>query len=234
MFLSKGKRVNYAARSVISPDPMIETSEIGIPMVFATKLTYPEPVTAYNVKELRQSVINGPEKYPGASAVQHEDGSVSMLSTFSMEQRVALANQLLTPQSSANTGFQRNELLDDNSANLNKKVLRHLRNGDMLLLNRQPTLHKPSIMAHKARVLPGEKTIRMHYANCNTYNADFDGDEMNVHFPQVCLVFCPRKMMMKVLQASCSRRIQQKTSTDAVSSCRSCRQTLTNDIRLLF
>jgi DNA-directed RNA polymerase I subunit RPA1 len=65
-----------------------------------------------------------------------------------------------------------------------KKVWRHLRTGDALLVNRQPTLHKPGIMAHKARVLMGEKVIRMHYANCNTYNADFDGDEMNVHMCQ--------------------------------------------------
>lgn len=61
---------------------------------------------------------------------------------------------------------------------------RHLQNGDVLLLNRQPTLHKPSIMAHKARILKGEKTLRLHYANCKAYNADFDGDEMNAHFPQ--------------------------------------------------
>ena len=66
----------------------------------------------------------------------------------------------------------------------NKQVLRHLRTGDILILNRQPTLHKPSMMAHRARVLTGERTIRMHYANCNSYNADFDGDEMNMHFPQ--------------------------------------------------
>lgn len=64
-------------------------------------------------------------------------------------------------------------------------MLRHLRSGDVLLVNRQPTLHKPSIMAHKARVLTGpHKTIRMHYVNCKTYNADFDGDEINLHFPQ--------------------------------------------------
>lgn len=63
-------------------------------------------------------------------------------------------------------------------------VYRHLQNGDVLLLNRQPTLHRPSIMAHMARVLKGEKTIRLHYANCKAYNADFDGDEMNAHFPQ--------------------------------------------------
>ena len=48
---------------------------------------------------------------------------------------------------------------------MNKKVYRHLEDGDLLILNRQPTLHKPSMMCHKARVLLGEKTIRMHYAN---------------------------------------------------------------------
>jgi len=65
-------------------------------------------------------------------------------------------------------------------------VGRQLKNGDMVLMNRQPSLHKPSIMAHYVRVLhdPQQKTIRMHYANCNTYNADYDGDEMNCHFPQ--------------------------------------------------
>jgi DNA-directed RNA polymerase I subunit RPA1 len=68
--------------------------------------------------------------------------------------------------------------------NVGKKIVyRHLTTGDPLLVNRQPTLHKPSIMAHVARILPKEQTIRMHYANCNTYNADFDGDEMNLHFP---------------------------------------------------
>ena len=66
----------------------------------------------------------------------------------------------------------------------NKKVYRHLTNGDVVLMNRQPTLYKPSIMGHRVQVLPGEKTIRMHYANYNIYNADFDGDKMNIHFPQ--------------------------------------------------
>lgn len=178
-----GKRVNYAARSVISPDPFIETSEIGIPPVFATKLTYPEPVTPHNIKEMRQAVINGPNKWPGATHVQNEDQSIDVLADLSIESRIALANSLLAPQSShtAQTG---NNPYPTRTQTVNKKVLRHIRNGDMLLLNRQPTLHKPSIMAHKARILPGEKTIRMHYANCNTYNADFDGDEMNIHFPQ--------------------------------------------------
>ena len=70
----QGKRVNYSARSVISPDVNIETNEIGVPPVFARKLTFPEPVTAANLHELRQYVINGPHNYPGASMVENEDG----------------------------------------------------------------------------------------------------------------------------------------------------------------
>ena len=167
-----GKRVNFAARSVISPDPNIETSEIGVPPVFAKKLTYPEPVTNYNFYELKEAVLNGVHKWPGASAVENESGQVVNLRTKNFEERQALANQLLAPSNVAVNGSK------------NKKVHRHLTNGDIVLMNRQPTLHKPSIMAHRTRILPGEKTIRMHYANCNTYNADFDGDEMNMHFPQ--------------------------------------------------
>ncbi|XP_052238308.1 DNA-directed RNA polymerase I subunit RPA1-like isoform X3 [Dreissena polymorpha] len=169
-----GKRVNFAARSVISPDPNINTNEIGIPMVFAKVLTYPQPVTPWNVHELRQAVINGPDKYPGATHVVEENGRVTRLLPHKAIQREALANSLLTPSeqdiSKPITGT--------------KKVLRHLKNGDVLLINRQPTLHRPSIQAHKARVLTGEKTLRLHYSNCKAYNADFDGDEMNAHFPQ--------------------------------------------------
>ncbi|KAI4118470.1 MAG: hypothetical protein LQ345_001498 [Seirophora villosa] len=167
-----GKRVNFAARSVISPDPNIETNEIGVPPVFAKKLTYPEPVTNHSFYELKQAVINGVERWPGAAAIENENGQVINLRTKNLEERQALANQLLAP-SSVNVNGARN-----------KKVHRHLNNGDLVIMNRQPTLHKPSMMAHRTKVLPGEKTIRMHYANCNTYNADFDGDEMNMHFPQ--------------------------------------------------
>lgn len=167
-----GKRVNYAARSVISPDPNIETNEIGVPPVFARKLTFPEPVTSHNFRDMQQAVINGVDKWPGASAIENEAGQTINLRNKPLEDRIALANQLLVPANIASTGLK------------NKKVHRHLTNGDVVLMNRQPTLHKPSIMGHRVRVLPGEKTIRMHYANCNTYNADFDGDEMNLHFPQ--------------------------------------------------
>nr|XP_013006968.1 DNA-directed RNA polymerase I subunit RPA1 [Cavia porcellus] len=167
-----GKRVDYAARSVICPDMYINTNEIGIPMVFATKLTYPQPVTPWNVQELRQAVINGPNVHPGASMVINEDGSRTALSTGDIAQREAVAKQLLTPA----TGAPKPQGT--------KIVCRHVKNGDILLLNRQPTLHRPSIQAHLARILPEEKVLRLHYANCKAYNADFDGDEMNAHFPQ--------------------------------------------------
>ncbi|XP_072519819.1 DNA-directed RNA polymerase I subunit RPA1 [Salminus brasiliensis] len=166
-----GKRVDFAARSVICPDMYIGTNEIGIPMVFATKLTYPQPVTPWNVKELRQAVLNGPNVHPGASMVINEDGSRTILSSTNVTQREAIAKQLMTPS----TGQHRIPV---------KIVNRHIKNGDVLLLNRQPTLHRPSIQAHCARILPGEKVLRLHYANCKAYNADFDGDEMNAHFPQ--------------------------------------------------
>ena len=175
-----GKRVNYAARSVISPDPNIETNEIGIPPFIAQKLTFPDPVTPWNVDKLRRAVINGPGTYPGASHVEQDDGKTTSLELLSLEQRTALANTLLTPDRQTRLTHGNTPL----PTYLNKKVHRHLEDGDILLVNRQPTLHKPSIMGHKAKVLTHEKTIRLHYANCNTYNADFDGDEMNVHFPQ--------------------------------------------------
>lgn len=167
-----GKRVNFAARTVISPDPYIETNQIGIPEYFARTLTYPEPVTDRNVKEMAELVINGPDVYPGANAVETEQGKMVQLKGTTHEQRVALSKMLRT-------------FLDPNSTARPQQVLRHVRNGDVVVANRQPTLHKPSMMGHFVKVLrSGEKTLRMHYANCATYNADFDGDEMNLHFPQ--------------------------------------------------
>lgn len=167
-----GKRVNFAARSVISPDPNIETNEIGVPKYFAQTLTFPEPVTPWTLEELKKAVRNGPEKWPGANAIENENGQVITLKGKSDQERDSFANLLLAPSSTAVTGAR------------NKKVHRHLNDGDIVIMNRQPTLHKPSMMCHRAKILHGQNTIRMHYANCNTYNADFDGDEMNMHFPQ--------------------------------------------------
>ncbi|CAG9767764.1 unnamed protein product [Ceutorhynchus assimilis] len=168
-----GKRVNFAARSVITPDPNLDVGELGIPEVFAKKLTYPVPVTPWNVEQLRELIKNGPDVHPGAVLVEMEDGFVKRINAKDKVQQESLLKILLTPHNQRRKGFQGVKI-----------VHRHLQNGDILLLNRQPTLHKPSIMAHRARILKGEKTLRLHYANCKAYNADFDGDEMNAHFPQ--------------------------------------------------
>lgn len=155
-----GKRVNYAARSVISPDPSLQTDEVGLPLFMAKKLTFPEPVNQYNFQRLKQYIINGKE-YPGAAYLEI-DKRLLRLDLLSEEKRMSLASDLLV------NGH-------------NKIVYRHLMTGDNVLFNRQPTLHKPGLMAHRIRVLPREQTLRMNYANCKSYNADFDGDEMNLH-----------------------------------------------------
>ncbi|XP_017486749.1 PREDICTED: DNA-directed RNA polymerase I subunit RPA1 [Rhagoletis zephyria] len=162
-----GKRVNYAARTVITPDPNINVEEVGIPDIFARKLSYPVPVTPWNVAELRKMVMNGPDIHPGANYIQDEKGYTTLIPADNAAKRESMA-----------------KLLFNYPENGIKVVHRHVINGDVLLLNRQPSLHRPSIMAHKARILPGEKTFRLHYSNCKAYNADFDGDEMNAHFPQ--------------------------------------------------
>ncbi|KAJ1839933.1 hypothetical protein LPJ73_006591, partial [Coemansia sp. RSA 2703] len=96
--------------------------------------------------------------------------------------RVALANQLLTPQEPVQGTL--GNVFTTRAAGVNKKVYRHLRTGDMVVMNRQPTLHRASMAGMRAHVLPGERTLRFHYLNCNQFNSDFDGDEMNIHFPQ--------------------------------------------------
>ncbi|WOK96802.1 DNA-directed RNA polymerase I subunit 1-like [Canna indica] len=172
-----GKRVNFACRSVISPDPYLAVNEIGIPPYFALRLTYPERVTPWNVNKLRCSVINGADIHPGATHYKDRDGKYKLQA--STEVRNAISRKL-----PASRGVITQHGMEPESEFEGKVVYRHLQDGDIVLVNRQPSLHKPSMMAHVVRVLKGEKTLRMHYANCKTYNADFDGDEMNVHLPQ--------------------------------------------------
>lgn len=168
-----GKRVNFSARSVAAPDPMLAVDEVGVPRDFAVQLYYPVPVTQWNVEQLRRLVRNGPNVYPGAIMVEDEEGHRKHLSPTDEAQREAVAKKLLTPPES-----------HVRCVNAHKIVFRHLQSGDFVLMNRQPTLHRPSIQAHRARVMPNDRVFRMPYANCKAYNADFDGDELNMHFPQ--------------------------------------------------
>lgn len=154
-----GKRVDFSARTVVSPDPNLDINEVGVPIEIAIRLSVPEKVTEWNIGEMRKLVINGPEKYPGALYIIRPDGKRIRLEFVIDREKIAEAVE---------PGFI---------------VERHLRNGDTAIFNRQPSLHRMSIMAHYVRVLPF-KTFRLHLCVCPPYNADFDGDEMNLHVPQ--------------------------------------------------
>jgi len=154
-----GKRVDFSARTVISPDPNLDINEVGVPLDIAMRLSIPEKITVWNIEEMRKLIINGPETFPGALYVVRPDGKRVRLEFVVERDKVA---------ESLETGFI---------------VERHLMNGDIAIFNRQPSLHRMSIMAHYVRVLP-HKTFRLHLCVCPPYNADFDGDEMNLHVPQ--------------------------------------------------
>ncbi|KAA8493983.1 DNA-directed RNA polymerase I subunit rpa1 [Porphyridium purpureum] len=179
-----GKRTNHSARSVIGPDVFLDTNELGVPEAFARKLTIIESVNAFNIERLTKCVLNGPDVHPGANFVDVPGKGRTNLLSSKARSREAQARQLgveMTADGGVDGAEQGSAGLTQQTQ---RKVGRHLRTGDIVLFNRQPSLHRASIMAHRVRVLPGEKTLRMHYANCGSYNADFDGDEMNMYVPQ--------------------------------------------------
>lgn len=152
-----GKRVNYSSRSVISPDPFLEINEVGVPLEIAEVITSAERVNSLNIGRMKELIKKGSE-YPGANYVVRPDGK----------------KKKITPE-------LKEELLEE--LEVGYIVERHLQDGDIVLFNRHPSLHKQSIMGHLVKVLP-YKTFRLHPSVCHPYNADFDGDEMNIHGPQ--------------------------------------------------
>ncbi len=157
-----GKRVDFSGRTVISPDPNLGIDQVAVPILVAKNLTYPERVHRDNVTKLRQCVLNGPDVHPGANAVLKTDGD--------------------HPPSRTSLKFGDRELAAKD-LRFGDVVERHLEDGDIVLFNRQPSLHKLSIMSHLVKVRPW-RTFRLNECVCGPYNADFDGDEMNLHVPQ--------------------------------------------------
>src|SRR3989338_8273459 len=153
-----GKRTDFSARTVISPDPLISLNEVGVPFSMAMVLTVPERFTEWNIEYLKKYIANGSKVYPGANYTLKSDGRRK---TITDETKAEILEEL-------EPGFI---------------VERHLIDGDIALFNRQPSLHRMSMMCHRVKVLPG-MTFRLNPAVCNPYNADFDGDEMNLHIPQ--------------------------------------------------
>ena len=150
-----GKRVDFSARTVITPDPNLAIDEVGVPRSIARNLTYPEIVTPFNIEKLTELVNNGPTDLPGARYILRSDG---------------LRIDLSKPHAQKHLQY-------------GYKVERHVQDGDIVLFNRQPSLHKMSIMSHRIRIMP-YSTFRMNLSVTSPYNADFDGDEMNLHVMQ--------------------------------------------------
>ena len=175
-----GKRVNFSARTVISPDPTLSLNEVGVPDRVAKEMTQTLNVTERNVEEARQYVRNGPEAHPGANYVRRPDG-------------------------------RRLKVTEKNCAELAEKVEagwevnRHLVDGDVVIFNRQPSLHRMSIMAHEVVVMP-YKTFRLNTVVCPPYNADFDGDEMNMHALQNEEARAEARVLMRVQEQILSPR----------------------------
>ena len=150
-----GKRVDFSARSVITPDPNLALDELGVPSNIAMNLTYPEKVNTHTMERLQRLVSNGPKTWPGAKSVERYSSG-----TFTIGEQ------------------NRNMVLEHGDV-----VHRHLCDGDYVLFNRQPSLHKMSMMGHRVKVMKGN-TFRLNVSVTPPYNADFDGDEMNMHAPQ--------------------------------------------------
>lgn len=166
-----GKRVNYSARTVISPDPFIKINEIGVPFEIAKVITVAENVTTTNIEMIKELIKKG-SSYPGANYVIRPDGKKKKITDELKEELCA----------EIQPGY---------------KIERHLRDGDIVLFNRHPSLHKQSLMAHYAKILPN-RTFRLHPAAAAPYNADFDGDECNIHSPQTEEARAEAKILLEI------------------------------------
>ncbi len=175
-----GKRVNFSARTVISPDPNLSINEVGVPMRIAKEMTVPVTVTPFNIEAVREFVRRGSENWPGANYVKRADGRRLKITDKNCQE---LAEAL-------EVGW---------------KIDRQLKDGDVVLFNRQPSLHRMSIMSHFVRVMP-HKTFRLNPAVCAPYNADFDGDEMNLHVPQTMEALAEARILMLVQENILSPR----------------------------
>ena len=165
-----GKRVNFSARTVISVDPYIDIDEVGVPYEVAKKLTVPFYVTEWNMEKAKEWLSR--TEYPMVVDIITKDGKRKRIVEGAREEII---------KSIAPGDILERQLID----------------GDIVIFNRQPSLHRINIMAHRVRVLPG-KTFRLNFDTTHPYGADFDGDEMNLHVPQTLEAQAEAKYLMWV------------------------------------
>ncbi|ORY91742.1 hypothetical protein BCR35DRAFT_299051 [Leucosporidium creatinivorum] len=155
-----GKRVDFSGRTVISPDPNLQIDQVAVPERVCKVLTFPDRVTPHNIEVLRAAVRNGTDVHPGANFIL-QGGQEQFKKFLKFGDKNFMADKL----------------------RVGDIVERHLRDNDIVLFNRQPSLHRLSILSHRVKVRPW-RTFRLNECVCTPYNADFDGDEMNLHVPQ--------------------------------------------------
>lgn len=175
-----GKRVEGSGRAVITSDPSIGIDEVGIPLKIAMSIPFPEVVTPENYENLNKLVKNGRDVYPGIIKIIKKNGVV-----YDVRYR------------SRPIKLQYGDVVE-----------RHLIDGDYVLFNRQPSLHKLSMMGHRVVVTMNNKfsTFRMNPSACKPYNADFDGDEMNIFVPQTIQSVVELSMLANVTNLIISPR----------------------------
>ena len=303
-----GKRVNFCARTVISPDPNLGINAVGVPVQSAKELTVPIRATGRNREQLRQMILRGPDIHPGVNYIIRGDrhriritdrtkfinagfrchnpechsGDVergepypglrpdlnevlpapNFLPGMEIEEEISrvdgetqskwvpnleatlcnlrgedsngkplpagdpraiiharwvferenpgvafpaelevICPHCGSPQIDEDTRTKVEDRLStvdlDGNPRPGMVVERHLIDGDVAIFNRQPSLHRMSMMVHEVRVMQG-KTFRFNLAVCTPYNADFDGDEMNLHVIQSEEARAEAKILMRV------------------------------------
>ncbi len=146
-----GKRVDFSARTVISVDPNLNIDQFGVPLKICMNLTYPEVATKYNINKLQTYVNNGYNVYPGAKIVVKNGDKI----------RLQYPDKNKLPGEESSVRLEVGDI-----------VHRHLQDDDIALFNRQPSLHKMSMMAHKIKVLHKGSTFRLNVFVTDPYNAD--------------------------------------------------------------
>jgi len=186
-----GKRVDCSARSVISADPSLRLNQLGVPEEIASSLSFPEKITSRNLKEMTFLL---------------EQGKINTIKRN--------GNDIIL----VNTALKAGRILKLKYGDI---VYRQLQDDDTIVFNRQPSLHRGSMMAHKVKILPG-KTFRLNLSVTKPYNADFDGDEMQMHVPQDYGSVVEVDMLMgvnKMIVSSQSNKPIMGIIQDALISC---------------
>lgn len=188
--------VAYVARSVITADGSLDADQLGVPQAVAMILTIPEVVNEYNMDEMKKLVMNGEDKYPGASVLVVDGANYKILPKMNKKEK----NEMI-------------KLLKPGAI-----LRRHIRDEDPVMFNRQPAIHRFSIMELRIKIIKEEGSdidptkkvwsIRMNPAICSPYNADFDGDEMNMFLPLSSYAQTEAEILMGVKNniVSCNTR----------------------------